>query len=116
MNTILAFCICVAIALPVSIHGLQCYSCDLCSVPFTTNNATIVSVNVTGASCTKYVFASYVSKGYATDCAQVNVNGIGTWCCSTDLCNAGQSIGSFDSKRILATFLVAIGIMKMIHS
>ncbi|UJR28080.1 hypothetical protein I4U23_009336 [Adineta vaga] len=113
MNVVMILSLFITILLPISIHGLQCYSCSMCSVPFNTNNATITVNNASGASCYKTVLASYATKGATTSCVAANTNGLGTWCCNTDLCNAGQTVASMDKKKIMAIFVLAIGIMKM---
>ncbi|CAF3873216.1 unnamed protein product [Rotaria magnacalcarata] len=99
--------------LPTLVSGLECYYCATCTKPFSANGAIIVSSNTTGESCYKIAAAVTTSRGIMPGCVSASVLGIGTWCCNTDLCNAGQSIVPMNLKIIILAFLICIGLMKM---
>ncbi|CAF0783736.1 unnamed protein product [Adineta steineri] len=116
MNGLLIAIFCITVVLPISINGLQCYSCTVCSIPFMTSNASIVTMNTTTGSCYKSGYSSYAVRGYMASCTQASVGSIGTWCCNTDLCNSARSMMPMNLTMFIAAFLFATGIMKMLRS
>ncbi|CAM4897973.1 unnamed protein product [Rotaria socialis] len=113
MKVLFTFFLCAIIVLPTLVNGLQCYSCEVCANPFSANGAVIVSSNATGDFCYKISASVATSQGIVPTCVTANVLGVGTWCCNTNLCNAGQSIVPMDFKIIILAFLICIGLMKM---
>ncbi|CAF1953642.1 unnamed protein product [Rotaria magnacalcarata] len=113
MKVLCIFFLCAISVLPTLVSGLECYYCATCTKPFSANGASIVSSNTTGDSCYKIAAAVTTSRGIMPGCVSASVLGIGTWCCNTDLCNAGQSIVPMNLKIIILAFLICIGLMKM---
>ncbi|CAF0787808.1 unnamed protein product [Adineta steineri] len=116
MNGLLIAIFCITVVLPISINGLQCYSCTLCNTPFMASNTSISMMNTTTGSCFKATTAATVSRGYISACVAVNAGGYGTYCCNTDLCNSARSMMPMNLNMFIAAFLVVIGTMKMLRS
>ncbi|CAF3534963.1 unnamed protein product [Rotaria sp. Silwood1] len=115
MKVLVNLFFCSTIFLPTLVNGLQCYECLVCSRPFDKNNATIRITNSSSESCYKIEAGIGVSRGAMEPCIEANAFGLGTWCCHTDLCNGGQSIVPMNLKIIISTFLLSIGIIKMLQ-
>ncbi|CAF0876517.1 unnamed protein product [Didymodactylos carnosus] len=69
-----------------------CYSCNPCGDSFNPSVATPVATGSSSDYCRKTVTGSLVVKDSTSSCTTTAIFGSGIYCCSTDLCNGGNSI------------------------
>ncbi|CAF3706253.1 unnamed protein product [Adineta steineri] len=77
-------------------NNLTCYSCSDCDNPV--NASKMIKVTVPsnqGYYCRKSSILTVVDRDVAQWCGEYDVNGIGLWCCQTNLCNTANSLQSF---------------------